>query len=46
MATDLKISTEIDWSTLKTSDNLDWDAILINAFVGVNKNFLISVKHL
>ena len=43
---DFGISTEIDWLTLKTSDNLDWNTILINAFVGISENFLKSVKRL
>ena len=46
MVTDPGISTEIDWSALRTSDDLDWDAIFADAFVGVNKKFLKGVKHL
>ena len=46
MFTNFKVSTEINWSVLGVSDNLDWDIILAVFSVGVNKNFLIGVKHL
>ena len=41
-----KVSTEIDWSALSASDNLDWGAILATFSVGVGKNSLINVRHL
>ena len=46
MAADFGISTEIDWSALGTSDNLDWAAIFAGASVGVSENFLVGVRHL
>ena len=46
MAADLKVSTEIDWSALGVSDDLNWDAILAAFSVNVNKNSLTSVRHL
>ena len=46
MAADLKVSTEIDWSALGVSDDLNWDAILISVSVNVSKNFLKGVKRL
>ena len=46
MVADLRVSTEIDWSALGVSDNLDWDAILATFSVGVGKNFLTDVRHL
>ena len=46
MAVNLKVSTEIDWSVLGASDDLNWDAILATFSVGVGKNSLVSVKYL
>ena len=46
MVTDFKVSTEINWSALSASDNLDWDVILVTFSVGVNKNFFTGVKYL
>ena len=46
MFANLRVSTEIDWSVLGASDDLDWDAILAAFFVGVNKNSLAGVRHL
>ena len=46
MATGFKVSTEINWSALGASDDLDWDAILAAFSVGVSENSLINVKHL
>ena len=43
---DFRVSTEIDWSVLGTSDNLNWDAILATFSVGVNKNSLTGVRYL
>ena len=46
MFADFGVSTEIDWSVLGVSDDLDWDAILAVFSVGVGENFLIGVRHL
>ena len=46
MFANFKVSTEIDWSVLGASDDLNWDAILATFSVGVNKNSLTGVKYL
>ena len=38
--------SEFDWFRINISDNLNWDTILINAFVNVNENFSKSVRRL
>ena len=39
-------ASEFDWFGINMSGNLDWDIILTNAFVNVNKNFSKSVRRL
>ena len=46
MAANLGVSTEIGWSVLGISDNLDQDAILAAFSVGVSENFSAGVKYL
>ena len=46
VAADFKVSTEIDWSALGVSDDLDWDVILAVFSVNVGKTFLKGVRRL
>ena len=46
MAVNPGVSTEIDWSVLSASDDLNWDVILAAFSVGVGENSLINVRHL
>ena len=45
MVTDPKVNTEINWSALGVTDNLDYDIILAAFSVSVNKNSLTGVRH-
>ena len=46
MVTGFKVSTEINWSALGTSDNFNWDVIFTSAFINVSENSLKGVRHL
>ena len=46
MAVNPGVSTEIDWSVLSASDDLNWDVILATFSVGISENFSAGVKYL
>ena len=46
MATDFRVSTEINWSALGIPEDLNWDAILAAFSVNVSENSLIGVRYL
>ena len=43
---DPEVVPDLDWSGMDVSGDLDWDAILAGASVGVGENFLEGVRRL
>ena len=46
VATDFRVSIEINWSALGAPKDLNWDFILAAFSVNVGENSLISVRYL